>query len=498
MGGSWKLIDRRTLVKDGAIALCAMALRASWPESATLAGRPFDARRLTPAPSMRSRVLRGATLVDVRAERQIVDAVVIVEGERIAGVFRSSDGQIPADAELVDLQGKWIVPGLIDMHVHGTTRSDVPLELYVAMGVTSIRDLGGNLTALRLVRKEVANAARLGPRLFFAGPMLDGDPPSAPRLAIIADTPVRAASAAEFLLDQGVDTVKVYNGLSGGALEAAARAAHRRGVPIVGHVPRVLTVEQAIDRGLDEIEHSAIRAADLVAWKRLEESEATRLASLTSVTQREALVWEWVDLESAQVRSLIGRLAKAGVFLCPTLTIDEFDSRFLYPVEADHSANRFMPRSFIEEALGPEHDMFRTPPELKPVVLSGIQKRRRFVTMCARAGVSIVAGTDGPGIGRLVPGIGLHHELGILVECGLRPMQALRAATIDAARAMRKDNDLGSIEPGKLADLVVLDADPLSDIRNTTRISTVCLGGSLLMRDAIKEILMQVERRARP
>src|SRR5262249_15550933 len=214
-------IDRRTFVKDGAIALSALALRAPWPESATGAGRPFGARRLKPAPSARSRVLRGATLVDVRAERQIVDAVVIVEGERISRAFRSRDGQIPADAEHVDLQGKWIVPGLIDMHVHGCARPDVPLELYVAMGVTSVRDLGGNLTALRLVRKEVANATRLGPRLFFAGPMLDGDPPSAPRLAIIADTPVRAASAVEFLLDQGVDTIKIYNGLSGAALEFA-------------------------------------------------------------------------------------------------------------------------------------------------------------------------------------------------------------------------------------------------------------------------------------
>lgn len=197
------------------------------------------------------------------------------------------------------------------------------------------------------------------------------------------------------------------------------------------------------------------------------------------------------------MRALIDRLAKAGVVLCPTLTIDEFDSRFLYPVEANHRANRFMPRSFLDEAQGPEHDMFRSPTELKPVVLSGIQKRRRFVTACANAGISIVAGTDGPGIGRLVPGFGLHHELGVLVECGLHPIHAIRAATIDAAQAMRKDNDLGSIEPGKLADLVVLDADPLADIRNTTRISAVCLGGSLLRRDAINDILTGVESRAR-
>jgi imidazolonepropionase-like amidohydrolase len=494
-GRPTKMVDRRTFVRNGLIAASALALPAA--EHTTTASRTLFGRRLTHSPRTRRHALRGATLVDVRAEKSIHDAVVVVDGERITHVFSSADGQVPADAELVDLRGKWLVPGLLDMHVHGTTRSDVPLELYVAMGVTGIRDLGGNLTALRLLRKELADSAQLGPRLFFAGPMLDGDPPDAPRLAIIADTPIRAASAVEFLLDQGVDTIKVYNGLSGEALEAAARAAHRRGIPVVGHVPRALTVEQAIDFGLDEIEHSALRAADLVAWKKLDEQEATRLASLRSVTQREALVWQRVDPEWEQVTSLVDRLAKSHVGLCPTLIVDEFDSRFLYSAEANHPANRFLPRSFVEESLGPEHDMFRTPPELKSVVVSGIQKRRRFVAACARAGVRIVAGTDGPGIGRLVPGFGLHHELEILVECGLRPIHALRTATIDAARAMRKERDLGSIEPGKLADLIVLDGDPLADIRNTTRIHAVSLGGELLERDAIREIFTQAEARAR-
>jgi len=182
------LIDRRTFLRDGATALSALVLRASSSETATGAGGPLGARRLMQAQSTRPLVLRGATLVDVNVERPIPDAVVVLEGERIARVLQSSYGQIPSHAEVVDLRGKWILPGFIDMHVHGTNRPDVPLELYVAMGVTSIRDLGGNVTALRLVRKEVANAARLGPRLFFAGPILDGDPPAAPRLAIIADT----------------------------------------------------------------------------------------------------------------------------------------------------------------------------------------------------------------------------------------------------------------------------------------------------------------------
>lgn len=488
--------NRRGFLRHGALALAGLAAGTSRTEQ-IIVDRLLSAVLPSRYAVSRAFVLRGATLVDVRSERLVPDSELVIEADRIVRVGRSDGREPPADAQLVDVRGKWIMPGLIDMHVHGSTRPDVPLELYVANGVTGIRDLGGDLTTLRLLRQELESGKRLGPRLFFAGPILDGNPPAAPSVAIVVDTPRRATSAVEFLIDQGVDTIKVYNGLSGTALDAAARAAHQRNVPVVGHVPKALTVEQAVSLGLDGIEHSAIRAADLVAWRMLDAAEARRIASLAAVTEREALVWKHVEPGSPRVGSMIARLAESRVVLCPTLGIDEFDSRFLYPAEADHPLNRFVPQSFLEESLGPDHDIFRTPRYLEALVSSGIEKRRRFVELCARAGVPIVAGTDGPGIGRLVAGFGLHHELKLLAESGLTPMHAIRAATIDASSALRRDNELGSIEPGKLADLVVLDTDPTATIRSALRIHGVLFGGRLLNRHTLDGILARVQKQAR-
>jgi Amidohydrolase family len=185
------------------------------------------------------------------------------------------------------------------------------------------------------------------------------------------------------------------------------------------------------------------------------------------------------------------------VFLDPTLSIDEFDSLFLYKKDAKHPNNRYLKRAFVEEALGPDHDIFKMPAELKAVAVSGIEKRRKFIGMCNRAGVKILAGTDGPGIGRLTPGFGLHHELELLVEAGLKPIEALQAATINAARALRKESELGSLEPGKFADMVILNSDPLSDIHNTTKIDSVVLRGRMFDRAALDAILAGIEVEAK-
>jgi Amidohydrolase family len=126
------------------------------------------------------------------------------------------------------------------------------------------------------------------------------------------------------------------------------------------------------------------------------------------------------------------------------------------------------------------------PAELKAVAVAGLEKRRKFVGMCNRAGLKILAGTDGPGIGRLTAGFGLHHELALLVKAGLKPIEALQAATINAARALRKENGMGSLEPGKFADIVILNSDPLSDIHNTTKIDAVLLRGRMFDRTAFR------------
>ncbi len=441
-------------------------------------------------------VIEDGTIVDTRNGAVLEHRSILVEDERITRVAHAGEISAPGNARIVMARGLWVLPGLMDMHVHGSSRADVPLALYVANGVTSIRDLGGPLTALQLLRNELETGKRVGPRLHFVGPILDGTPPAAPSISIIVDTATRAVSTVDFLVDQSVDAIKVYNGISAPVLQAIVERARRRNVPVVGHVPRTITASQAAELGMSVIEHSPIRAADLAAWSVLTQDEVDGIRKMQSVTAREAMVWRHVDLNTREVAALIEHFAAVRIFLDPTLSVDEFDSLFLYPDQAAHPNNRFLKRSFVDETLGPEHQALKVSEELKGLARSGVEKRRRFVGMCHRAGVRIVAGTDGPGIGTLAPGFGLHRELELLVAAGLTPMDTLQAATINAAAALRQEKNLGVIEAGKLADMVLVRADPRVNIANASRVEAVVLRGQLLDRRDLDAMLDGTAREA--
>ena len=441
--------------------------------------------------------IKGATVLNIRTGQQLRDSVIIIDKERIKELGAASDIAIPDAARVIDASGKWVIPGLVDMHVHGSARNDVPKGLYVANGITAVRDMGGNITSLRLARQKLDSGETPGPTLFYTGNVLDGNPPVWAAMSLIVDSSEEAKSAVEFLISQGASSIKMYNNISESVLPVITATAKLSGIPVGGHVPKAIPVKRAIEFGMNFIEHSAIRSRDLLEWGLIDEAEFRRLDSLPSVTQREALVWQRVDLNSTQLKALITFIAANDVFLDPTLSIDEFDSLFLYEKEAKHTNNRYLKSSFVEEALGPEHDIFRMPAELKKTAAEGAEKRQQFIGMCNRAGVKILAGTDGPGIGRLTVGFGLHHELALLVKAGLKPIEALQAATINAARALRKQNERGSLEAGKIADMVILNADPLSDINNTTRIDAVVLSGRYYSRKDLDAILATIEREAK-
>jgi imidazolonepropionase-like amidohydrolase len=376
------------------------------------------------------------------------------------------------------------------MHAHISVAENLPLELYLVNGVTTIHDPGGNLTLMRLTRQEVDSGKRPGPRLFFAGYVLDGNPPLWPAISIMADTEQRAESAVNFLIDQGVDSIKIYNSMTEPALVAIVRTAHKRGIPVIGHVPRSMTMTRAVELGMDGLEHIRVTGRELLPVE-----EADKIDFLPFV-QREALLWQRFDLDSDKMKALVSFLAERKVFLDPTLTIDELSSLALYAEQAKDPNNRFLRDSFINEAEAAP-DVFRLPPELKEASAEGFRKRLQFIGMCGRAGVQIIAGTDGVGTGTLLPGFGLQHELELLAQAGLTPIQVLQAATINAARALRKDGELGSIEAGKLADLVILSSNPLLDIRNTSKIDGVMTGGRLLDRQALDGMLARAEAAAK-
>ena len=377
---------------------------------------------------------------------------------------------------------------MIDSHAHAGDDEDTPLRLYLANGVTTIRNPGGNITLLRLTRERLIRGELVGPRLFFSGPLLDGLPPVWPAGSLLVDTPERARSAVNFLADQGVDFVKVYNNVKEPELKAIIQTAKERGLPVGGHIPRSMTMTHAIEMGMTRLEHIRITGKEMLSAE-----EAEKIDPLP-VGRREPMLWQRFDLQSDKMRRLIQLLATSRVFLDPTLVVDEFTEVSSPDAERDDPNNQYLSPGYVEEVVkGFKSPLYTIPPELRVAAAEGFHKRQKFVGMCNLAGVRIIAGTDGPGIGRLAPGFGLHRELELLAASGLSPLQALRAATSTAAEALGKEAELGTIERGKLADVLILDADPLAGIPNLRRIHLVVQGGKTY---APEELLRQVRSQA--
>jgi imidazolonepropionase-like amidohydrolase len=302
--------------------------------------------------------------------------------------------------------------------------------------------------------------------------ILDDKPVSAPTISLIVDTPERAEEVVAFLAGQGASFIKVYNSLKEDQLKAVIKAAHARGLPVAGHIPRLITMTRAVELGMDCLEHILVTGRDLLS------SEEANKIEFLPVGKREALLWQRYDLNSENLRSLVSLLAERKVFLDPTLTIDEAVAVGDHTMALRDPNNRFLSKALFDR-LSIQPDAFKIPVELKEVAASSFIKREKFVKKLNDAGVRLLAGTDGPGLGTLVPGFGLHHELKLLVESGLTPLQAIQTTTINAASALRKDTELGAVEPGKLADLVILDANPLQDINNISRIQLVMKDGRI-------------------
>ena len=423
------------------------------------------------APALTTTAIVNATVVDVRTGREAPDSVIVIRGDNIEQVGASAKVPVPPEALVVDAARKWVIPGLMDMHAHAGNIPEAPVNLYLAQGVTTIRSPGGNISLLRLLRERIESGKTIGPRLFFSGPLLDGNPPVWPDQSFVVDSPERAQSAVNFLADQGVDFIKVYNNISEPVLERIIETATQRGLIVAGHIPRSMTMTRAVDLGMKSLEHIRITGREM-----LPAEEANQIDFLP-LGQREPLLWERFDLASPKFTELIRHLVNSTIYLDPTLTVDESDFVLGAAAQRSHPNNSVLPLEWINFEESYQSPLFEVPLKLKETARKGFKKRQEFVRMCSRAGVRIIAGTDGPGLGTLVPGYGLHHELQLLVESGLSPWQALRAATLTAAEALGKDRELGSIEPGKLADILILNADPLVDIGNAGKIELIIKGG---------------------
>ena len=437
-----------------------------------LAACADDARRPeTPPPQEPTLVITNVTVVDVDSGRLVPDRTVIVRGTRIAAVGEASLTPLPANAVVVDGSGRFLIPGLWDFHVHALFDPEAArtfLPRFVAAGVTGVRDMGGSLGVLRAVRWAMLAGTMVGPRLVAAGAVLDGPEPVDPSVSFAVGDSADASAALDSLVRAGADFVKVYTLLPREAYFVVLREAHRRGLQVVGHVPIGVSVREAVDSGQRTIEHLRDEVGQLCM------SAADQSCS-----------------------SLLDTLRARGTWLVPTLVVLRVKAIL------DDTSLVLDPRlQTMPDLVRSGWDGVRERARERPAGYWPERRARFFgdleLTGAAwRAGVPLLAGTDAGAL-YTYPGSSLHDELVQLVRAGLTPAAALRAATLGPAEFLGATDSLGTVAAGKVADLVLLDADPLADIGNTRRITAVVLNGRLLARPALDSLAASGASAARP
>ena len=439
--------------------------------------------------------LTHVTLVDTVAGRELPDRTVVISGDRISEVTASNRTKVPSDAQVLEGKGKYLIPGLWDMHVHAVfaERLDSMFPMFVASGVLGIRDMGTSmpLADIERLRHEIASGSRLGPRFAAAGPLLDGRPkPFRPNFLAIT-TPEQGRATVDSLKADGADFIKVYSWLSRDTFLAIASEANKLKIPFAGHVPFSVPVLEASDAGMKSMEH--LHGVVLSCSAREDELRSEMLKGGANLPGGDRLRLEMheaaASYDDRKAVPIFAHFAKNKTWQVPTLVIrvpyvQSFDTRI-----TNDPRLKYIPPSaqqrWTEEAKSSTDGatMAKTYEKLSQIV-GGMQ----------RAGVPILAGTDTAWYQPYTyAGFSLHDELGLLARAGLTPAQALQSATIDPARFLGRDKDLGSIEKGKIADLVLLDADPLSDISNTQKIRAVIVNGRVLDRKALDSLLTDAE-----
>ena len=414
--------------------------------------------------------IEHCSVFDPTSGKMTPEQTIVIVGAKIDRVVDSSKvGELPADAERIDGRGRFALPGLIDAHVHvvhvldfAHVTGDEVLPLYLAAGVTSIRSTGDEPVAATLVARHAATHPESCPRVFTCSPLLDADPPIHRDVGRAITDPAKVPALFDDLARWQPTTVKIYAGTGRPVGKAIIEESHRRGLFVTAHLG-AYSAQDAVADGVDGLEH---------IWSVFNYVIPPEVA-------KEPGHRGHLDLNNPLCEGLIAELAKRKVYVDPTLAV--FRNMILLPdVEGvkDHPDNALAPKRLRE--FWPEYLKRSGCPQGGPLE----DRRREFAKFqeltgkLYRAGVPLLAGTDSPEP-NVPPGFSLHQELEMLVESGLPPAAALRAATLNNATVLREQDRLGSITAGKLADIVLVTANPLDDIRNTRKIELVLRAGHI-------------------
>jgi imidazolonepropionase-like amidohydrolase len=393
-------------------------------------------------------------LIDGTGRPAIEDAVVVYDGARILAAGPRASTPIPAAAKRIDIAGQTVLPGLWDMHAHFEQVEQA--AAYLAAGVTTVRDLGNILPFITAVRDTIDQGGGLGPRILVDG-LVDGDGKltlGTTRIDTLADVPC----VIDQLVKLGCREVKVYSSIAPALVKPIADEARRRGLGITGHVPEGMTITEAVEAGLTGIEH--IQFAFSAVYQRRDFEQVTP-------SERRRMLAN-IDLKSPKMQALFTALQqKQGVY-DPTLALMELFQHTAAENAKNEPGLALEPRGMSDGFPG-------VPPEQAVESAAMFDKELAIVGELHRRGITVVAGTD-----ITVPGHSLHREIELFVRAGFTPMEALQAATSVPARVMHLDGEVGTIAPGKRADLVLVAGNPLVDIRDIRKVAGVVTRGRLL------------------
>jgi imidazolonepropionase-like amidohydrolase len=427
----------------------------------------------------------GGSLIDGSGGPALLDATVLIDGEQITDVGPSASTPAPPGADVIDARGKFLMPGLVDMHVHVYTPDKWHPELFLAAGVTTVLDLGGQVADVTAYREAIEAGVMLGPRLYFTGPLLEEDDPY-PGFAAFSRRvdATRIEAEVDALASAGVDGIKLYVSVRPATARRACAHAHAAGLPVFMHQHATWGADAAV-AGVDCVEH--LNVFGQLAPDALRPADPGRMTPF----EYGAWLWSWigeVDPRSDAVHRLYDALITAGTALDPTLVLSASRPGALGDDVGDTSMDdpedtpllSVLPAPVRDELVGRWSE--RRHAASRASEASRDRTRRAWDHMLAlvggfhRAGGVVLAGTDCPNVA-IVAGFSLHRELELLVRAGLSPMEAIVAATRRPAERLGKTAIFGTVAPGHSADLLVLGADPLADIGNVRRIERVIARG---------------------
>lgn len=441
-------------------------------------------------------IIENVDVISMASDSVDEDQSVFLKDGIIVEIARSSQYRPTTGATVVDGAGKYLIPGLADMHVHVWSNSELPL--YVANGITLVRNMWGDPSTLAM-RDRVESGDVMGPRIVTAGQLVDGDPPIWGEYSGVATSPDEARALMDDQRQSGFDFFKIYSRLSVETFDGIAAYSSETGFPFAGHVPNAVPLEHALQSGISAIEHltgwtNATQLSESPYLTRQQESDsAKRWANNTRVAEQlksgDLTLTDLIDLD--ETRRLARLAAANGVWHVPTLTVNkrivtssrqakaEFERpemRFISPdtrASWDPSLD-FRLKDYTDEQLEASQIFF--------------SRHLEVVRILHESGAPLLAGTDAPNP-FVLHGFAIHEELQYLVDAGLNPYQALVAATRAPAEFLGEDDDFGTIAVGKRADLVLLNANPLDDISATRQIAGVVLHGVWHPKSELDEIL---------